>query len=179
MAFIDYGAISFVDGKCIQKDMFNDMKESVGWSDADKENHLDGNYFAYLGDKDFTVCFYKCSVKIYINNKPSWEEKDYKIWLNCSNYIGWKKYKDYFYYFDSDDNKLYTVQIVIKNKGNSSYDFKMNYKGHKYRCVFGYGIDYEFYKKTGRYNYYSSPEYKLSCILYKIKSFFKYKIFRK
>lgn len=31
MAFIDYGAVAFKNGKCIQGDMFGDMLSMVGW----------------------------------------------------------------------------------------------------------------------------------------------------
>ena len=36
MAFIDYGAIAFKNGKCIQNDYFGDMLEMVGWEDEEE-----------------------------------------------------------------------------------------------------------------------------------------------
>lgn len=38
IAFIDYGAIAFKNGKCIQNDYFGDMLEMVGWED--EEEHI-------------------------------------------------------------------------------------------------------------------------------------------
>lgn len=38
IAFIDYGAIAFKNGKCIQNDYFGDMLEMVVWED--EEEHI-------------------------------------------------------------------------------------------------------------------------------------------
>jgi hypothetical protein len=69
VAMIDYGAIAFKNGKLISTDMFTPMKDMVGWEDSDKDTYeyngkekclkLNGNYFAYIGDKDITIGFYK------------------------------------------------------------------------------------------------------------------------
>ena len=67
MAMIDYGAIAWKNGKLISTDMFTPMKDMVGWddSDLDIEPPLKGNYFAYIGDKDFTLAFYKDTMRIH------------------------------------------------------------------------------------------------------------------
>ena len=76
MAIIDYGAIAFKNGKCISTDMFTPMIDMVGWEDTkndtyhnyntneDKPLALKGNYFAYIGDSDCTVAFYKTGLRI-------------------------------------------------------------------------------------------------------------------
>ena len=81
MAYIDYGAIVFKNGKLISTEMFEDMKTAVGWEDTkndkyhsykdgEKEDNymvplnLKGNYFAYIGDGDCTIAFYKCQIMI-------------------------------------------------------------------------------------------------------------------
>ena len=67
MAMIDYGAIAWKNGKLISTDMFTDMKNMVGWDDSDLDNDepLINNYFAYIGDEDFTLAFYKNLMRIY------------------------------------------------------------------------------------------------------------------
>ena len=82
MAVIDYGAIAFKNGKCIQGDYFGDMLSLVGWENEE----LKGSYFSYVGDKDFTVCFYKTSVYVYYDGELE------RISLN-DRFIGWKKYR--------------------------------------------------------------------------------------
>ena len=64
MAMVDYGAIAWKDGKLISTDMFTPMEDMVGWSDNSKYK-LEGNYFAYIGDKDLVIGFYK-SLCIYV-----------------------------------------------------------------------------------------------------------------
>src|SRR5574344_1064150 len=66
MAMIDYGAIAWKNGKLISTDVFTPMKDMVGWddSDLDIEPPLKDNYFAYIGDKDFTLAFYKDIMRI-------------------------------------------------------------------------------------------------------------------
>ena len=63
---MDYGAIAWKDGKLISTDMFTDMKDMVGWDDSniETESPLVNNYFAYVGDKDFTLAFYKSIMRI-------------------------------------------------------------------------------------------------------------------
>ena len=76
MAMIDYGAIAFKNGKLISTDMFTPMINMVGWEDDENDTYhdydtnkdnplkLNGNYFAYIGDKDCTIAFYKCQMVI-------------------------------------------------------------------------------------------------------------------
>ena len=77
MAFIDYGAIAFKNGKCIQNSFFMDMKESIGRS----IDGIDGNYFSYIGDSDLVIAFYKCQMVIFTDTLVD------KVYFNCSNSI--------------------------------------------------------------------------------------------
>lgn len=144
MAFIDYGAIAFKNGKCIQNDYFGDMLEMVGW----REESLDGNFFSFVGDKDFTVCFYKT----YMNILGEGEART--VYLN-NNFIGWKKYRTVCF----PDNSSEVVEIVVTPRQKNCYTFKMEYKGDKYKVIFGCGIDYDYWIKTGIFNYYCCPEH--------------------
>lgn len=131
------------------------MKESVGRS----FDGLDGNYFSYVGDSDLVIAFYKCQMVIFTDTLVD------KVYFNCSKYTGWKSYEDYV--STKDD----FVSYKVKNLGGNNYEFTMNYKNDSYRVVFGYGIDYGYYKKTGRYNYYKSFGYFVSQIPWRIKNF--------
>lgn len=144
MAVIDYGAIAFKNGKCIQGDYFGDMLSLVGWENEE----LKGSYFSYVGDKDFTVCFYKTSVYVYYDGELE------RISLN-DRFIGWKKYRGLYVTGNYTD----IIEFEIKPRQRDCYTFTMEYKGDKYKVVFGYGIDYPYYMKTGIYNYYCSPEH--------------------
>ena len=67
MAFIDYGSVVKKNGEIIQKDFFMDMKESVGFTLGKLEYKdwtndeiiINGNFFSYMGDKDFLICIYR------------------------------------------------------------------------------------------------------------------------
>lgn len=155
---IDYGAIVIKDGKCVQKDHFDHMIDSVGYVDP----QMDGNYFSFIGDKEVTFAFYKNIVKI----KSIDEYNNKIIFVGNTNYVGWKYYED----FVSTNDDAYWFRI--KNLGNNSYVFKIKYKGHKYKVFFGYGIDVYFYKRTHRPNYYSSIEFKISSFVYDLKDKF-------
>ena len=92
MATIDYGAIAWKNGKLISKDMFTPMKDMVGWddSDLDIEPPLKGNYFAYIGDKDFTLAFYKSAMRIY---NPNYSYDSNSIFFGSEQFEGWKKWR--------------------------------------------------------------------------------------
>lgn len=144
LAFIDYGAVAFKNGECIQAGMFGDMKRMVGWRDET----LDGNHFSFVGDFDLTVCFYKTHMTILGEGEAT------TVYLN-DNFIGWKKYRTVCF----PDNSSEVVEIVVTPRQKNCYTFKMEYKGDKYKVIFGYGIDYDYWLKTGIFNYYCCPEH--------------------
>lgn len=160
MAMIDYGAIAFKNGECIQTDFFGDMEKMVGY-----KNELDGNFFSYLGDKDLTVCFYKCMMKIHFKSDED-KEESFEEWFNCSGFVKWKLYEKYIFTNCIDK----AAHIKVKNLGHNYFLFTMDYNGDKYKCIFGYGVDFPYYKKTKRYNYYRSIGFLMKDFFYNIKN---------
>ena len=181
MAMIDYGAIAFKNGKLISTDMFTPMIDMVGWEDNEsdvyesrphaidepKHNYLlpiklNGNYFAYIGDADCTLAFYKC--QMVIAERCENGTFDYRCeYFGSSNYT-WSKWERYV--GDNCDN-------VKVTKKNGYYVCKWNYRGDKYKVYFGYGVDLPSYKKWRIVNYYRSPKHKV----YKLKQWFKDKYY--
>ena len=170
MAMMDYGAIAFKNGKLISTDMFTPMIDMVGWEDTEEDMrhnyytnkdeplNLKGNYFAYIGDKDITVAFYKCGliiVKRYddvcFTNSEYFNGTDYKWYKWVRMEGGWD---------DSD---------MVVTKRNGYYVFKWKYKGDRYKVYFGYGVDFYYYKKHHIVNYYRSLKYRM----YEIKRWIK------
>lgn len=126
---------------------------------------LKGNYFAYIGDSDCTIAFYK--EQLVIAEKNSDNTFDYHHeYFNCSNYT-WSKWSKYAGVSLPDISKVYV------SKKNGYLVCKWNYKGDKYKVYFGYGVDLPYYKKWHIVNYYRSPHH----ILWKIKNWFKDKFF--
>lgn len=169
MAFIDYGAIAFKNGKCISSDMFTPMVKMVGWSDTIQDTYecnnnercleLNGNYFAYIGDKDITIGFYKEQIFIarrYKNNKFFCKH----VFLN-DPYYTWSKWEYSFANRHASDLKI--------TKKNGYLVARWKYKGDKYKVYFGYGVDFNYYKKYRIVNYYRSPGYTLKNIRRKIE----------
>lgn len=166
MAMIDYGAIAWKDGKLISKDMFDEMKDMVGWDDTEiklnyDENRrtLKGNYFTYVGDEDLTVCFYKSTMTICYKGHKDKYEIDTE-WMNATDYIGWKYFEKTVFIYKDDDIDMVDIRVYPRFKfGHNYYVFKMKYNGHKYKVVFGYGIDFRYYQSTHHLlvDYYGTP----------------------
>lgn len=170
MAMIDYGAIAFKNGKLISTNMFTPMIDMVGWEDTENDVcytsfsnekeplKLKDNYFAYIGDCDCTIAFYKTTIKIV--------EKigeDFLVYIENLNdsFFKWTKWERW-------------INGKIKvTKRNGYLVCKWKYKGDKYKVYFGYGVDFNYYKKYRIVNYYRSPKFRL----YKIKRWFKDKAY--
>ena len=91
-------------------------------------DHIDGNYFAYIGDEDLTIAFYKyiyliCSKEKCINDA-------------LSNYSYRTDLKSIHLYVDETK-----THIDIKNISYRIRHLTMIYKGDRYNVIFGYGID--------------------------------------
>lgn len=174
MAMIDYGAIAFKNGKLISNDMFTSMLEMVGWEDTNRDVYLDydaekykplklnGNYFAYVGDKDCTLAFYKCQM-VMAERYSDGTFRYHHEYFNCTKYT-WSKWEDY------AGEGLAKIKVT---KRNGYLVCKWKYKGDKYKVYFGYGVDLGCYEKYHIVNYYRSPKYRL----YEIKRWFKDKIY--
>lgn len=172
MAMVDYGAIAFKNGKLISTKWFTPMIEMVGWEDTDKDTYhnyqtdkdeplkLVDNYFAYVGDKECTLAFYKEQIVIVskYNDGTFGYHHEY---LNNTGYT-WSKWK---YYFAGKSD-------VVVTKRNGYLVCKWKYKGDKYKVYFGYGVDLSYYKKRHIVNCFRSPEYKF----YEIKHWLEDKI---
>ena len=158
MAMIDYGAIAFKNGKLISTDMFTPMIDMVGWEDTkddiyhdynrdiDEPLNLKNNYFAYIGDADCTIAFYKCYITIVEKFKDGTFGVDSE-WFNNTFYT-WSKWE-----------KWVAWNCLRVTKRNGYYVCKWKYKGDKYKVYFGYGVDFDYYKRCRRVNYYRSPMY--------------------
>lgn len=152
MAMIDYGAIAWKNGKLISTDMFTDMEDMVGWSD-DGEHSLEGNYFAYIGDKDLTLAFYKTSMRIYC---PTFSYDNDNIFFGSERFEGWKKW----WMWTTSNHK--DAEIIVKPKRfHGYYVCRMKYNGDKYKVAFGYGVDLEYYKKWHIIDYYGTPWFRI------------------
>ena len=172
MAMMDYGAIVFKNGKLISTDMFTDMIDMVGWEDTEDDIYhnyntdkneqlkLKGNYFAYIGDADCTVAFYKTGMRIVEKFEDEFLN-DYE-WFNNAYYT-WSKWSRWV--------KGNNMKVTRRN---GYYVFKWKYKGDKYKVYFGYGVDLYSYKKYRIVNYYRSPMF---IITYKIPTWIKDKIY--
>ena len=165
MAMIDYGAIAFKNGKCIQTDMFTPMIDMVGWEDSDKDYDikevgndiplcLKGNYFAYIGDRYLTVAFYKTHMEIVLKDEYAPHQFTVKgEWFGDEKFKGWKKWVDWGY---TDAHDEYHIKVT---KRNGYYVCKMKYLYNKYKVYFGCGVDYGAYKKWHIVNYYRCPSH--------------------
>lgn len=172
MAMIDYGAIAFKNGKLISTDAFTPMKEMVGWEDDKNDTYyepstgemeslnLKGNYFAYIGDKEHTLSFYKNTIVIVSCDDCN------EFWLESENfnstYYIWSKWKRITMYGD-----------IIVTKRNGYYVCRWKYKGDKYKVCFGHGVDLPYYKKWHIVNYYRSVGYIWAELKYRIKGLFE------
>jgi len=159
MAMVDYGAIAWKDGKLISTDMFTPMEDTVGWTDEDKNKVLcmdastilADNYFVYIGDKDFTVCFYKNIMHIYSPVSAYYNEK---IYFGSEHFKGWHYWRRLGYITPVNDD----FEIIVRpRRFHDYYICKMRYRGHKYKVAFGYGVDLNYYKKTHIIDYYGTP----------------------
>lgn len=120
MAFMDYGAIAFKNGKVISTDMFTSMMDMVGWEDNENDTYhnyykdtdeplaLKDNYFVYIGDSDCTLAFYKCQMAVV--NK--WRDGSFSYHLEYFNSqkYAWSKWEDWVCY----DGEIATIKVTKK-----------------------------------------------------------------
>jgi hypothetical protein len=169
MAMMDYGAIAFKNGKLMTKEFFGDMKEMVGWEDTETDLYesrahtdsepnsdymkpidLNKQYFAYIGDKDCIIAFYKTYMRIACRDRDD-------IFYCHDEYFAYSHYtwSKWEYYAGEGFAK------VKVTKRNGYFVCKWKYRGDKYKVYFGYGVDIDYYLKWHIVNYYRSPEYRL------------------
>lgn len=131
MAMIDYGALVFHNGKLLNENQFfMEMQDSVGWNDEGNQDCLNGNYFAYVGDAEATVAFYKyyCEFSYEFNNCRT----DYFAWWKkeCKNCC-----------VANVDYRGMKIKFRKITDGASVTDAEIHYKDKIYHVIFGYGID--------------------------------------
>lgn len=165
MAMIDYGAIAFKNGKLISTGMITPMMDTCGFSDKDAklpecESNFDGHFFVTVGNKRLLFGFYKTSM--YWFSADRFGKKEDCECFDCGPYAKWTRWEEY--YFNGND----LVWVIVKPK-NGYYVAKFSIDGDVYKVYFGYGVDFDFYKKTRRVNFYRSPEYLVGKIRYRIK----------
>lgn len=91
------------------------------------ENKANGNYYAYIGDKNLTLAFYKTMCAIYKDGK----------------------YVDTIWGCRDKDSKRHKVlrfeyggaQIIIRSVYYTISHMSISYKGDHYNVIYGYGID--------------------------------------
>ena len=168
MAVIDYGCVVIKNG-IVQNtyDFFMDMEKSVGWIDKDLkditdtkqyEGVMNGNYMGYIGDKDLTICFYKCYERVHLGfinleniNIPSIDEMLYMSNNKINDYhLSWDyEWINDYYYSESWISKKFKIEVPnygivdvnVKYIAPSVKMLWMTYKGDHYRVIYGYGID--------------------------------------
>lgn len=163
MAMIDYGSVVKKNGVIIQKDMFMDMKEDLGFvinkapysykTNVYDDNYnvigqevvntdldINGNYFSYIGDKEFLICIYKGLLQVLVNGK-----------IVYTNHDLFPK-EELPYQHQSLRLNIEGVRISIKRltEDRQRYKLRLIYKGDLYECLYGYGVDvnknYWYYK---------------------------------
>lgn len=178
MSMMDYGAIAFKNGKLISTEMFTPMIDMVGWEDTEKDVYesrphtvgepesnymkpirLKDRYFAYVGDSDCTLAFYKEQIVI-ASRYDDGTFRYYHEYFNCTNYT-WSKWEDY------AGEGFAKIKIT---KRNGYLVCKWKYKDDKYKVYFGYGVSVGYYEKWHIVSYYRSPECRLREIKYWLKN---------
>lgn len=131
MAIIDYGVIGKKNKRILTKNLFTPMKETLGVSieKSDEGKNIDGNHFLYLGDKDFYVAIYGCTISVYNKNKK----------IDCI--YGVEDY-DYTYRKFRLKKTIDGITLDIKRIDNKNRFYcRFLYKGDVYEFIYGYGVD--------------------------------------
>ena len=134
MAMIDYGAIAKKNGKLLTTEFFTPMIETLGF-ECDKDNRecdLKGNYFVYLGDKDFYIAIYRGSINIFKNTNEFVDRIGDLVQYEVTYHETKFRYK----------RIINGVNFDIKrfDTGNR-YKVRFCYKGDMYEAIYGYGVD--------------------------------------
>ncbi len=110
-------------------DTFGDYRNTTGDCRGKPiyQGGMEGNYYAFAGDRDLTFGFYKCRFVAASEEDGVIDE----FWgrYDLSNMSFRLSYKG--------------VPVHVKYLGHNVYHFSMMYKGDSYHVVYGYGIDAE------------------------------------
>lgn len=143
MALIDYGAVAFKNGVCLNSgEPFPDMKTAVGWSD---EKYAGAS--AYIGDADLTISVYKTYLTVYLTvylqkmmAMPAFQIRFSRPIDDMIDHLNGRKLEPLKKVYH---NSICGTDVTIKRIGNATYHLSMVYKGDYYHLIFGYGIDAE------------------------------------
>jgi hypothetical protein len=144
VGWTDYPHVKYEDCDCIDGDGYSDClncpranrkyyaNEKDYWLINDcrgiepNSNHMEGNWFAYAGDTEFVVGFYKQMVM-------TWYKGEQKI-----HWLRWDYAGKYSINIEVGGTKLHFKAL---SNSKSVYYGRFRYKGDLYEVVFGYGID--------------------------------------
>lgn len=144
VGWTDYPHIKYEDCDCITEDGYSDCEncpranreyyanDNYYWFVSDcrdnvpNSKHIEGNWFAYAGDTEFVVGFYKQMVM-------TWYKGEQKV-----HWLRWDYAGKYSINIEVGGTKLH-FKALSDNK--DVYYGRFYYKGDLYEVVFGYGID--------------------------------------
>lgn len=143
MAMIDYGSIVKKNNEIIQKEMFMNLCDFLNCKEEDLSEDLkkaNGNYFGFVGDKDFLVALYKECFTIFINGK--------KIDLSLEKYNellnGYIEDYDTFFGTNFLNDKIKNIILYSLNDERINYIHLEFFNGDDFKAYFGYGIDVKY-----------------------------------
>ena len=143
VGWTDYPHVKYEDCDCITEDGYSDcencprantkiLPSGWRWFESDcrevklDSNHMEGNWFAYAGDTELVVGFYKQQIM-------TWYKGEQKI-----HWLRWDYAGKYSINIEVGGTKLH-FKALSENK--DAYYGRFYYKGDLYEVVFGYGID--------------------------------------
>ena len=150
MAMIDYGTILVRDGIIQNRDQMLMEKTDLGCDipdklalrgDPDRVSFIKGDFFAYAGDMDFMLCFYKYRVLVIFNGLYVGD-----VWITYDIKPPYEKRLNLFgsgidVIFECIDHKGRVNEYWNRYEYPTKYKVSWEYKGHKYVAYTGYGID--------------------------------------
>jgi hypothetical protein len=150
MAMLDYGTILVRDGIIQNRDQMFMEKTDLGCDipdklalrgDPDRVAFISGDFFAYAGDMDFMLCFYKYRVLVISNSIYVGD-----VWIMDDIKPPYEKRLDLFgsgidVTFECIDHKGRVNEYWNQYEYPTKYKVSWEYKGHKYVAYTGYGID--------------------------------------
>jgi hypothetical protein len=150
MAMIDYGTILVRDGIIQNRDQMFMEKTDLGCDipdklafrgDPDRVAFVNGDFFAYAGDMDFMLCFYKYRVLVISNGIYVGD-----VWIMDNIKPPYEKRLNLFgsgvdVTFECIDHKGRVNEYWNRYEYPTKYKVSWKYKGHKYVAYTGYGID--------------------------------------
>lgn len=144
VGWTDYPHVKYEDCDCINEDGYSDCENcpranreyqansNYYWLISDcrdivpNSKHMEGNWFAYAGDTELVIGFYKQMVM-------TWYKGEQKI-----HWLRWDYAGKYSINIEVGGTKLH-FKALSENK--DAYYGRFYYKGDLYEVVFGYGID--------------------------------------